>query len=69
LCEIKKALEKAGAFYASLSGSGSALYGLFHRRERAQRCAVGLRKQGIAATATTTLTRQQYWRKFLVSDR
>src|SRR5215469_13549092 len=69
LCEIKKALEKAGAFYTSLSGSGSALYGLFHRRERAQRCAVRLRKQGIAATATTTLTRQQYWRKFLVSDR
>jgi 4-diphosphocytidyl-2-C-methyl-D-erythritol kinase len=66
LCEIKKALEKAGAFYASLSGSGSALYGLFQTRERARRCAARLKKQGISATATTTLTRQQYWREFLV---
>jgi len=66
LCEIKQALEKAGALYASLSGSGSALYGLFQRRERARKCAARLRKQGISATATTTLTRRQYWREFLV---
>jgi 4-diphosphocytidyl-2-C-methyl-D-erythritol kinase len=66
LCEIKQALEKAGAFYASLSGSGCALYGLFQTRERARKCAARLRKQGISATATTTLTRRQYWRDFLV---
>lgn len=32
---IKETLYGCGAFYASLSGSGSALYGLFHDREAA----------------------------------
>jgi 4-diphosphocytidyl-2-C-methyl-D-erythritol kinase len=67
LCEIKQALLRTGAFYASLSGSGSALYGLFGTRQEAQNCALRLKRQGISATATTTLTRQQYWKKFLVS--
>jgi 4-diphosphocytidyl-2-C-methyl-D-erythritol kinase len=67
LCEIQQALLRAGAFYASLSGSGSALYGLFRTRQVAQKCAVRLNAQGIAATATTTLTRPRYWKKFLVS--
>jgi 4-diphosphocytidyl-2-C-methyl-D-erythritol kinase len=67
LREIKQALKKAGAFYASLSGSGSALYGLFRTRHAAEKCALRLKKQGIPATATTTLTRPQYWKKFLVS--
>ena len=62
LSEVKKALERAGAKYASLSGSGSTLYGLFASREAAG-AAIKLRRQGWAAQATTTVTRSQYWRR------
>jgi 4-diphosphocytidyl-2-C-methyl-D-erythritol kinase len=63
LREVKRVLERAGAVYASLSGSGSAMYGLFRTREAAEKAAVRLRKQEVPATATTTLTRPQYWKK------
>ncbi len=63
LREVKLVLERAGAVYASLSGSGSATYGLFASREAAAKAAARLRKHGIPATATTTLTRPQYWKK------
>ncbi len=63
LREVKSVLERAGAVYASLSGSGSATYGLFASREAAEKAAAQLRKGGIPATATTTLTRPQYWKK------
>jgi 4-diphosphocytidyl-2-C-methyl-D-erythritol kinase len=63
LREVKSVLERAGAVYASLSGSGSATYGLFASREAAEKAAARLRKGGIPATATTTLTRPQYWKK------
>jgi 4-diphosphocytidyl-2-C-methyl-D-erythritol kinase len=67
LRDVKCALERAGAFYASLSGSGSALYGLFKTRAAAEKAAGRLRKHGIPAQATVTLTRPQYWKKFQVS--
>lgn len=63
LCDGKRALERAGAKYASLSGSGSTLYGLFASREAAWNTAAKLRKQGWKAEATITLTRSQYWRQ------
>jgi 4-diphosphocytidyl-2-C-methyl-D-erythritol kinase len=63
LREVKHVLLRAGAVYASLSGSGSATYGLFASREAAEKTAARLRKDGIPATATTTLTRPQYWKK------
>jgi 4-diphosphocytidyl-2-C-methyl-D-erythritol kinase len=63
LREVKSVLERAGAVYASLSGSGSATYGLFASREAAVKAADRLRKDGVPATATTTLTRPQYWKK------
>jgi 4-diphosphocytidyl-2-C-methyl-D-erythritol kinase len=67
LREVKRVLERAEAFYASLSGSGSATYGLFGSREGAEKAAAKLRKDGIPALATATLTRPQYWKKFPVS--
>jgi 4-diphosphocytidyl-2-C-methyl-D-erythritol kinase len=63
LIKVKRVLEDAGAFYASLSGSGSAIYGLFASKPSAAKAAARLRKGGTPAVATTTLTRQQYWKK------
>ncbi|HST11024.1 MAG TPA: hypothetical protein VLL05_11660 [Terriglobales bacterium] len=66
LRDVKCALERAGAVYASLSGSGSALYGLFRTKAQAEKAAARLHEQGIPAQATATLTRPQYWKKFQV---
>ncbi|MGD0416816.1 MAG: 4-(cytidine 5'-diphospho)-2-C-methyl-D-erythritol kinase [Terriglobales bacterium] len=63
LRDIKGALERAGSRYASLSGSGSTLYGLFRSSADAAWAANRLRKQGVRAEATSTLTRQQYWKR------
>ncbi len=63
LREVKRVLERAGAVYASLSGSGSATYGLFASRSAAEKAAARLRKSGVPAVATTTLTRRQYWKR------
>jgi 4-diphosphocytidyl-2-C-methyl-D-erythritol kinase len=65
LRDIEGALERVGSKYASLSGSGSTLYGLFRSSADAAKAASHLRKQGLKATATSTLTRQQYWRRSL----
>jgi len=63
LHEVKRVFEHAGAFYASLSGSGSGVYGLFRTQSAAQRAAAALKRRGTAAVVTKTLTRRQYWRK------
>ncbi|MFI5114128.1 MAG: 4-(cytidine 5'-diphospho)-2-C-methyl-D-erythritol kinase [Terriglobales bacterium] len=65
LRDMKRALERAGSVYASLSGSGSTLYGLFRTQAAASKAAARLRKQGLKAKATMTLTRNQYWKKIV----
>jgi 4-diphosphocytidyl-2-C-methyl-D-erythritol kinase len=68
LREGKRALELVGAKYASLSGSGSTLYGLFASPVAAARAAAKLRRRGWAAQTTVTLPRRTYLKKFLVSS-
>ena len=63
LLEVKRVLEREGARFASLSGSGSTLYGAFDLGEEAQDVATRMKAAGHAAVATTTLTREQYWRE------
>jgi len=49
------------AVYAALSGSGSALFGLYRTAAEAQHAAERLRDRGVAAFATKTVGREQYW--------
>ena len=63
LSEGKISLERAGAKYVSLSGSGSTLYGLFASKDAARTAAIKLCKRGWAAQATVTLTRREYWKR------
>jgi 4-diphosphocytidyl-2-C-methyl-D-erythritol kinase len=69
LRDIKGALERAEAQYASLSGSGSTVYGLFSSPASARKAANRLRKQGLKAVETSTLMRRQYWKRSLVVSR
>ncbi|HVM92504.1 MAG TPA: hypothetical protein VMT67_06810 [Terriglobales bacterium] len=59
LRDIKRALVRAGSKYASLSGSGSTLYGLFETEKTAVKAARELREAGFRARATRTLTRRE----------
>ena len=63
LRRVKSVLDRAGAQYASLSGSGSAIYGLFDSPQKAAAAAKKLERSGTRAVVTRTLTRQQYWKR------
>jgi 4-diphosphocytidyl-2-C-methyl-D-erythritol kinase len=67
LADIVRALAGSqpedAALYAGLSGSGSALFGLYPSTEAADRAAERVRERGIVALRTETLPREQYWRR------
>ncbi len=63
LREVKRVLERQQAGYASLSGSGSAVYGLFASAAKARQAAAALVAKGIPAQVTRTLPRRDYWKK------
>jgi 4-diphosphocytidyl-2-C-methyl-D-erythritol kinase len=53
---------KTTAIYAALSGSGSAIFGLYGTAEESRAAAKRLAEQGIPAYETKTLGREEYWR-------
>ena len=60
---LKGALREAGAVAAAMSGSGSAVFGLFRSRTAALRVVKPLAKGGNSAFLTRTLTRGEYERR------
>jgi len=70
LAEIKRILAANGtpeaALHASLSGSGSALYGLYLTRGDAEAACERLRAAGVKSLLTRTVDRNQYWGQMLL---
>jgi len=69
LAEIKRILlgseTPEAALYASLSGSGSALFGLYQTRGDAESACERLQRAGVRSELTRTLPRAAYWREML----
>jgi len=77
LAEIKRILLAVGtpeealparSLLASLSGSGSALFGLYLTRGDAEAACERLRSAGIVSLLTRTLPRPAYWREMLLQE-
>jgi len=51
------------ALYAALSGSGSALFGLYRSIADARAAQQRVQASGVRALLTTTLPRSEYWRR------
>jgi 4-diphosphocytidyl-2-C-methyl-D-erythritol kinase len=69
LREIKRILASTGtpeaALHASLSGSGSALFGLYQTQGDAEAACARLESAGVQHELTRTLPRADYWRQML----
>jgi 4-diphosphocytidyl-2-C-methyl-D-erythritol kinase len=60
---IRQSLLDAGAAFAAMSGSGSAVFGLFERADAARRTANDLARPGWLSLHTRTLSRREYARR------
>ena len=64
---IRQSLLDAGAAFAAMSGSGSAVFGLFERADAARRTANDLARPGWLSLHTRTLDRREYARRVAAS--
>jgi 4-diphosphocytidyl-2-C-methyl-D-erythritol kinase len=62
IARIAAQLRRAGASHAAMTGSGSAVFGLFDRRSAAEHAADVLKTQGRRTIVTRTLDRTEYCR-------
>ena len=60
IARIKSSLVEAGAVFAAMSGSGSAVFGLFERVDAARRTAADLSRPGWQVVCTRTVSRSEY---------
>jgi len=67
MSRVRAVLEREGAVLASLTGSGSAFFGLFERRGSATRAQRALASEGFTAHLARTLTARQYRRAWVGS--
>jgi len=67
IARIRQSLLDAGATFAAMSGSGSAVFGLFERGDAARRTANDLGRPGWLSLHTRTLTRREYERRLAQS--
>ncbi len=65
LRDVKRVLEREGAKFASLSGSGSTVFGLFADEASAKAAAARLEQNGVPAQATKLLSRDEYWKQMI----
>lgn len=68
IARIRQSLLDAGAAVAAMSGSGSAVFGLFERAEAARRTAHDLARPGWTAVCTRTLNRRDYGRRLSLAS-
>jgi 4-diphosphocytidyl-2-C-methyl-D-erythritol kinase len=62
IARLVRALRRHGAYSSAMSGSGSAVFGLFRRRSRALRAALALASGTCRTVATRTVSRAAYRR-------
>ncbi len=62
---VESPVPEQAALYAALSGSGSALFGLYSNETAAQAAVERLVEHGIRSVRTKTLTRAQYWAEMM----